>query len=64
MSETTETPKLESRAIVAHRLGVSESSIKRLVKSGRLPRPLKVTSQRVGWKSADIDAFIASLAAA
>jgi predicted DNA-binding transcriptional regulator AlpA len=64
MSEVAEiTPKLEPRAVVAHRLGVSESTVKRLVRDGKLAKPLKVTAQRVCWRSSDVDDFIRSLEA-
>jgi excisionase family DNA binding protein len=53
--------KLESRRVVAQRLGVGETTVKRLVREGRLPKPRKITAQRVGWCSTDVDAFIASL---
>jgi excisionase family DNA binding protein len=55
---------IESRRMVAKRLGVGETTVKRLVREGRLPRPKRITANRVGWDSADIDAFIASLESA
>jgi predicted DNA-binding transcriptional regulator AlpA len=63
MSEELGLPpkRLLSRRAVARRLDISESSVKRLVRDGRLAKPRRITKQRVGWFDSDVDALIASL---
>lgn len=39
---------------------LSKSTIYRLIKENQFPRPVKIAARRVGWRPADIDAFIAS----
>jgi len=39
---------------------LSKSTIYRLISINKFPRPVKISARRVGWRPADIDAFIAS----
>jgi prophage regulatory protein len=47
-------PALEAR------LGLSPSSIYRLLAKGDLPKPVQLTDRAVAWRSAEIDEWIAS----
>lgn len=47
---------------VAKRLDMSESTVWRLVKSGVLPRPIKLTPRTTVWRASDIDAAIENAA--
>jgi len=40
-------------------LGIGKSSLYRLIESGDLPRPIKLTKQSSGWRLSTLDAFIA-----
>lgn len=46
---------------VATRLSVGRTTIYKLVKLGKLAKPVGISSRRVGWRERDIDAFISSL---
>jgi len=41
-------------------LSLSSSAFKALVRGDELPRPVQLTAQRVGWRTADLDAWVAS----
>ena len=45
---------------VRSRIGYSEATVWRLVKAGKLPKPVKLVpgSRAVGWPEDEIDAFI------
>jgi excisionase family DNA binding protein len=57
---TTSGPEsgLMRRREVAAMLAVSESTIKRMVRHGELPKPVVITKGRVGWFKADIAAWL------
>ena len=57
-------PKLISIKAVAERVGLSRSSIYRLVAEDAFPRPVKVSERRVTWLEHEVDAFIAARIAA
>lgn len=40
---------------------LSKSTIYRMIKNNEFPRPVHISSMRVGWRQADIDAFLDSL---
>lgn len=42
----------------ANYLGLTRSSIYRLVDSGKLPRPIRVTAQASGWRLSALEAFL------
>lgn len=50
-------------SVVCDRLGVSRSTVYRMVAAGDLPSPVKISIRRVGWLEQDIDDFLESKAA-
>ena len=62
MSMITQAPDLLNVDEVAHRLGVSRRTAYRLLKSGDLPKPVKIRGMN-RWRSTDLAAYIASLPA-
>lgn len=46
---------------VCARVSLSERTVRRLVREGRFPRPVWVADRRIGWRDADIDAWIMAL---
>lgn len=42
------------------RLSVRRTTVYKLVKSGKLAKPVQISPRRVGWRESDIEAFIAS----
>ncbi|MHB1087100.1 MAG: helix-turn-helix transcriptional regulator [Minisyncoccota bacterium] len=50
--------KLISIKAVAERTGVSKRQLYTEVAEGRFPRPVQLTSRRVGWVESEIDAWI------
>ncbi len=44
---------------LARLLGVSRSTLARLVRRGDLPRPIRITPGAVAWRSSDIAQFVA-----
>lgn len=55
--EPPKQPLLMSHPEAAAALGISESTVKRLVQEGRLPKPVKISAHRIGHRWADIKAF-------
>ena len=53
-----------SRKAVAQHLGVSIATLFRLCRDGRLPKPIRISTNRVGWKRSTIERFIAEREAA
>jgi prophage regulatory protein len=49
---------------VARTIGVSRATIYRYVDSGRLPRPVKVSTRCIAWRASEITAWMAALQAA
>ncbi|MBZ2207668.1 helix-turn-helix transcriptional regulator [Massilia soli] len=56
MSEST----IERLPTVLHRLGVSRSSLYKLIQRGDFKAPVKLGPRSVGWLSTDTDDFIAA----
>lgn len=52
--------QLLNRRQVSERLSIGKTLVYNLVKAGKLAKPLEISSRRVGWLEADIEAFIAS----
>lgn len=44
---------------VTARTTLSKSTIYRLARVGKFPQPINLSPRRVGWRSADIDAYLA-----
>ncbi|MGA0603528.1 helix-turn-helix transcriptional regulator [Caulobacter sp. KR2-114] len=45
---------------VAQRLSLSPRSVQRLAETGELPKPRRISANRIGWRSDEIDQFIQS----
>lgn len=43
---------------VAERVGLSISTIQRLVRNGSMPAPVQLAERAVGWRASDIDQWI------
>ncbi|MEK6382685.1 MAG: AlpA family phage regulatory protein [Burkholderia gladioli] len=43
------------------RIGLSESEVRRRIKSGTFPRPVKLGPRAIGFVVADVDAWLDSL---
>lgn len=41
-------------------LGLSKSSLYRLVKAGEFPAPVQLTARTVAWRAADVGAWVSS----
>ena len=52
---------LIDRYEVARRLGVSISTLSKLLKSGRFPQPVRITYGTYGWRLIDVDRGIKAL---
>jgi prophage regulatory protein len=46
---------------VERRTGISESTIKRMVKDGRFPKPMRPSPRRIAWLARDIDELVRRL---
>jgi prophage regulatory protein len=44
---------------VVRRVGLSRSTVDRLVRRGKFPRPIQLTPWAVGWRIEDIDRWVA-----
>ena len=40
--------------------GLSKATLYRAVKAGQFPAPIKLTTRAVGWRLADVNAWVAS----
>jgi len=49
-----------SVAEVRTALGISRTTLWRLTREGRLPRPVRITQKRVAWPESEIAAYLAS----
>ena len=45
---------------VMQRIGLSRSTIYKLMENDDFPRPMKLGSQAIGWRDADVEAWIES----
>lgn len=45
---------------VGSRVGVSKATLYRMIKSGRFPKPINVGARAVGWRTEEVDAWIAA----
>jgi len=53
-----------SRKVVAQSLGVSLATLARMYAEGKFPKPIRISTQRVGWRRSVIERFIAEREAA
>lgn len=51
-------PDLLTVAQVAERLSVCVRTVRRMVKNGRLPPPLRFSSKLVRWRRRDVDDYL------
>lgn len=49
---------------VLDRTGLSRRTLYSEISEGRFPKPVQLTTRRVGWPEADIEAFLSSKIAA
>ena len=54
-------PLLVPREKASAALGVSDSTVDRLVREGRLPPPRRISGNRVGWLWRELQAFAEAL---
>ena len=50
--------RIYRRSTLEEMLGISRSTIYRLMEDGDFPRPIKLGRRAVGWKSEDIDDWL------
>lgn len=60
MTDHTTADRFLTRAEVERRTGLSRSTIYRLMRVGRFPRPYRVGLRGVRWSERDINAWLAS----
>ena len=53
-------PRILRLPEVKHRTGLSKASIYRQIATGDMPPPIRLGPRAVGWRLADIDAWLAS----
>lgn len=58
IKELEMTEKLLTKSEVSKMLTLSKSTLERLIKKGRFPRPIKLSTHRVGWKESVVLAWI------
>jgi predicted DNA-binding transcriptional regulator AlpA len=52
---------LNAKEVCANLGGISKASLYRLLAANKLPKPLKISPRRVGWRMEDIAAFVSNL---
>jgi prophage regulatory protein len=52
--------KILRRRAVVERVGLSSTTIWRLVRAGRFPAPVQLSAQAIGWREHDIEAWLTS----
>ncbi|MEC8081456.1 MAG: AlpA family phage regulatory protein [Pseudomonadota bacterium] len=57
----TNKPYIVDRYEVERLTSLHKSSIYRLMKEGKFPKPLRLSTMRVAWRLADIEAWVNSL---
>jgi prophage regulatory protein len=53
-------PTIERLPVVLRRLGVSRSTLYKLIQEGKFATPVKLGPRSVGWLTTDADEFIAA----
>ena len=51
-------PEVIRRSKLEERLGLSRSSIYKMMADGRFPRPIKLGRRSVGWRTAEIERWL------
>ena len=51
--------RLLTRAEVESRVGLTKTSIYRMMRAGRFPEPLKISTRAVRWSATEIEAWLA-----
>ena len=54
-------PAILRRRDVLQRVGFSRETLRRQVKAGTFPAPVKLGARAVGWRVEDVDAWLESL---
>jgi prophage regulatory protein len=54
-------PRIIRSSAVCHYVGLSRSSIYRLISLGKFPAPLKLGVQAVGWEQSALDKWVDNL---
>ena len=49
---------LQARDVYEGRIRVSKSTFYGLIRSGELPKPVRISKQRVGWREATVDEWV------
>jgi prophage regulatory protein len=62
-TSTSSVIRIERLPDVIARTGMGRSWIYAAVQRGEFPKPLKLSARAVGWRSADVDAWLTSRAA-
>lgn len=52
---------LSLREVSANLGGLSKASIYRMMAQGKLPKPVRISPRRVGWRPEDLASFVSSL---
>lgn len=52
------TPPVMTPAQVAARLGVSLPTLRRSVREGIVPAPIRLSARRIGWPASQIEGFL------
>lgn len=58
------TDQIYPRKKTSEVVGLSPRTIYREIKAGRFPKPVQLSSRRVGWRESDITAWLAARSAA
>ncbi|ALL66136.1 transcriptional regulator, AlpA family [Paraburkholderia caribensis MBA4] len=66
MATQSSSPPLQQKRIermpsVLERVQLSESEVRRRIKAGTFPKPIKLSTRAIGFVSSEIDAWIDSL---
>jgi prophage regulatory protein len=57
---TTTPARIIRKPAVLERIGVSGSTLGRLIHAGRFPAPVAISTRAVGWDERDVEAWICS----
>ena len=52
--------RLMTRRQVEQKLGVSRSTVYRLLEAGAFPKPIKIAERAIRWHESEIDEYVAS----
>lgn len=60
MAHDTPSHRILRRPAVIDRTGLSNTTIWRLYRADKFPRPVQLSANAVGWRESDIDAWLES----